>query len=92
MHRPAVICAAGQGHARVLALLLDSGVPVDAAYENRLTALMWAAGQGQGDAVDLLLARGAAIDLRDDRGKTAADIAQEAGHASIAARLAVQKR
>ena len=69
----------------MLVLLLDRGVPINAAYENDLTALMWAAGQGQAGAVKLLLQRGANADLRDARGMTAAQIAGQAGHASVAA-------
>ena len=37
----AIIHAAGQGHTEVVGLLLDRGVPMDAAYEHQLTALMW---------------------------------------------------
>jgi ankyrin repeat protein len=38
---------------------------------------MWAAGYGQSDTVRALLAAGARTDLRDDRGKTALDIARD---------------
>jgi ankyrin repeat protein len=62
-------------------------VPVNTAYENELTALMWAAGQGQLAAVKLLLARGAKTDLRDARGLNAAQIANQAGHTEIAVLL-----
>jgi ankyrin repeat protein len=63
--------------------LLDEGVPVDAAYANQLTALMWAAGAGSVSTVKLLLERGARSDLRDDRGLTALEMARQAGHSVI---------
>ena len=63
----------------------NQGVPVNGAYAQQLTALMWAAGQGHAEAVQVLLARGARTDLLDDRGLTAAAIARQAGHAEVAA-------
>jgi ankyrin repeat protein len=46
---------------------------------------MWAAGYDQTQTVSLLLARGANRDLRDDRGMTARDIAEQTGstHAAL---------
>ena len=38
---------------------------------------MWAAGYGRTDTVKLLLAAGAKANLKDNRGKTALDIARE---------------
>jgi ankyrin repeat protein len=38
---------------------------------------MWAAGYGQSETVKVLLDAGARADLKDDRGKTALDIARE---------------
>jgi ankyrin repeat protein len=67
--------------------LLDRGVAVDTRYKHDLTALMWAAGSGQKDAVEMLLRRGANKALKDDRGKTAADIARELGHKEVVALL-----
>jgi ankyrin repeat protein len=77
--------ASGRGHAAVVEQLLDAGVDVNAAYHNHLTALMWAAGYDQTQTVSLLLARGANRDLRDDRGMTARDIAEQTGstHAAL---------
>ena len=68
--------------AEVLKILLDAGVAVDQRYDNDLTALMWAAGYGHDETVRFLLSRGADTSARDNRGKTAADIAREAGHAA----------
>ena len=49
----------------------------DLVYAHSLTALMWAAGYGHTQTVRSLLAAGARADLKDDRGKTAIDIARE---------------
>ena len=49
---------------------------------------MWAAGYGQEEVARLLLQRGADRSLRDDRGKTAADIARDLNHTVLAQMLA----
>jgi ankyrin repeat protein len=67
--------------------LLAHGVDVNARGRHELTALMWAAGQGHAETVEVLLKSGADASLRDDRGKTAADIAAEAAHGEVADRL-----
>ncbi|HYZ33731.1 MAG TPA: ankyrin repeat domain-containing protein [Crenalkalicoccus sp.] len=51
------------------------------------TALMEAAAKGHAEAVALLLEHGAEAGRRDALGRTAADHAEEAGHAELAARL-----
>ena len=83
----AIIYAAGHGYAPVVALLLQAGVDVNRRYAHGLTALMWAAGYDASAGVDdvdatikTLIEHGAALDLKDDRGKTAADIARGLGH------------
>ena len=48
---------------------------------------MWAAAYGREDSVQLLLSHGADRGLRDNRGKTAVDMAREAGHANVVALL-----
>jgi uncharacterized protein len=68
--------------------LLDAGVDVNAAYHNHLTALMWTAGYDQAQTASMLLARGANRALRDDRGMTAGDIAQQTGSTRVVALLA----
>ena len=80
MRIAATVYAAGNGHAEVLRMLLDAGVPVNRRYDNDLTALMWAAAYGRDEAVKLLLARGADGAARDNRGKSAADMAGEGAH------------
>src|ERR1700674_50005 len=80
--KTAAVYAAGNGHAEVLRMLFDAGVPVNQRYDNELTALMWASAYGRDDAVKLLLARGADVSGRDNRGKSAADMAGRAAVAS----------
>ena len=83
----AIVYAAGHGYAPVVALLLQAGIDVNRRYAHGLTALMWAAGYDASTGVDdvdatikTLIEHGAALDLKDDRGKTAADIARDLGH------------
>jgi uncharacterized protein len=83
----AMVYAAGHGYASVVALLLQAGVDVNRRYAHGLTALMWAAGHNASTGVDdadstimTLVEHGAAQDLKDDRGKTAADIARGLGY------------
>jgi ankyrin repeat protein len=68
-------------------LLLDAGVDPNTAYANDLTALMWAAGYGHNEVATVLLNAGARTDPRDNRGKTATVIAEEAGFKETAALL-----
>jgi uncharacterized protein len=91
----AMVYAAGHAYAPIVALLIQAGVDVNRRYAHGLTALMWAAGHDASAGVDdveatikTLIAHGAALDLKDDRGKTAADIAQGLGHEPAAKLLA----
>ena len=79
-----MVYAAGEGHTDIVRQLLAKGVDINAVYENNLTALMWAAGQGKTETVKVLLEAGARVDLKDNRGKTAADIAHDLKHESAA--------
>jgi len=83
----AMTYAAGQGHTAVVRALLAKGVDANAVYRNDLTALMWAAGYGRDETVKALLESGARTDLRDNRGKTAEDIAREGGYATTVSLL-----
>ena len=93
--KSAMVYAAGHAYAPIVALLLQAGVDVNPRYAHGLTALMWAAGHDASAGVDdveatikKLIEHGAALDLKDDRGKTAADIARDLGHERAAALLA----
>src|SRR6185437_4932127 len=97
--KSAMVYAAGRAYAPVVALLLQAGVDVNRRYAHGLTALMWAAGHDASAGVDdvdatikTLIDHGAALDLKDDRGKTAADIARGLGHERAAKLLERQPR
>jgi hypothetical protein len=82
----AIVYAAAHGYAPVVVTLLQAGVDVNRRYAHGLTATMWAAGYDASAGVDdvdatikTLIEHGAALDLKDDRGKTAADIARDLG-------------
>ncbi len=92
LRKNAMTYAAGEGHVAVVRALLAAGVDADAVYHNDLTALMWAAGYGRTEVVRVLLDAGARTDRRDDRGKTAQDIAREQQHPAIAALLESARR
>ncbi len=79
--------AAGNGCSECLHELIRVGTPVNAALENDLTLLMWAAAYGHEAAVRFLLAQGAERSLKDRRGETAADMASEGNHLTVAGLL-----
>ena len=62
--------AAAFGHRGVVELLLDAGVPLDAADAEGMTALHWAAWMGHAGVVDALLARGAPLEAVNRYGGT----------------------
>jgi ankyrin repeat protein len=80
LQKNAMTYAAGQGHTEIVTMLLKTGVDPNAVYAHNLTALMWAAGYGRNETVRVLLQAGARTELKDDRGKTALDIAREEKH------------
>lgn len=84
----AAVYAAGQGCNACLEALLRTGTPVNGRLDHQLTLLMWSAGYGHEATARLLLEHGADRSLRDDRGKTAADIARELNYVELARLLA----
>jgi len=87
LQKNAMIYAAGEGHTDVVLTLMSAGVAPNDVYANNLTALMWAAGFGKTATVRALLAAGADPAMKDNRGKTAADIAREQGFSETVAVL-----
>jgi ankyrin repeat protein len=77
LQKNAMIYAAGAGSTEIVQMLIAKCADPNAVYANDLTALMWAAGFGKTATVKALLDVGARADLRDNRGKTASDMARE---------------
>lgn len=67
--------------------LLDAGADINARQQMDYTPLMGAAADARVEIIDLLLGRGADRSLKSTDGKTAADIARDRGHATVASRL-----
>ena len=84
--RPLNSSAAG-GHGDVSRLLVERGADVNAAQAQGFRPLHAAAQNGDSDLVAILVAAGADKDARLDDGRTAADVALEAGHEALAERL-----
>lgn len=79
----AAIYAAGAGCKECLDELLRTGTQVNARLDNDGTLLMWAAGYGHEAVVRFLLDQGADRSLKDNRGKTAADIARDGNFTAV---------
>ena len=84
LQKTAMIYAAGEGRTEVVRVLLRAGIDPNAVYAHQLTALMWAAGYGHTQTVQALLDAGAQTEVKDDRGKSALDIAREGNFAATA--------
>ena len=87
LQKTAMVYAAGEGRTGIVKMLIDAGIDPNAVYANDLTALMWAAGFGKTATVRALLDAGADPARKDNRGKTAADIAREQGFSETVALL-----
>jgi ankyrin repeat protein len=74
-------------HGDLAALLVERGAPVNAAQHGGWTPLHAAAQHGDEALVDLLLGAGADPAAANDDGRTPADLADAAGHPTLAARL-----
>ena len=79
--------AVSAGNDGVVAVLIEAGADVNAVQRERYTALHGAAHNGAEATVDRLLAAGADRTATTDDGRTAADMAEAAGHPELAARL-----
>jgi ankyrin repeat protein len=60
---------------------------IDAQNEDGSTPLMVAAAGGHVDAISVLVKRGANLAIRDAKGRSAAQVAQDAGHQQAAISL-----
>ncbi|HVF04726.1 MAG TPA: ankyrin repeat domain-containing protein [Frankiaceae bacterium] len=79
--------AAAAGDAECVRLLVEAGADVDARQEGGFVPIHASAQNGDEAAVERLLAAGADPSLATDDGRTAGDLAREAGHTAIADRL-----
>ncbi len=78
--------AVAGGHLAIVGYLIAAEADVDAVQQGGFTPLMGAAAGGHGRIVERLLDAGADAALQAG-GKTAADLADEHGHAELAARI-----
>ena len=88
----ALLTASCRGHRNVATLLLNHGASVfkqDRAHGR--TALMLAAEFGHPSVLTLLLSHGAPINARDPQGKSAIELAIDAGHAEVVEELLRQQ-
>jgi len=92
LQKNAMVYAAGEGHTEVVMTLVGAGMAPNDVYANDLTPLMWAAGFGKTATVRALLAAGADASRKDNRGKTAADMAREQGFSETVAVLQAASR
>jgi ankyrin repeat protein len=74
-------------HDAVVGVLLEAGADANATQRHGFTPLHGAAQNGADTTVDRLLDAGADRAARTDEGRSAADLAADAGHQALAARL-----
>jgi len=79
--------AASGAHAEIVELLLAAGAKPDPRQRHGWTPLHAAAQNNDARSLEALLAAGADPALRNDDGKSAADVARDAGHLELAASL-----
>jgi len=70
----------------MMKLLLGAtrGAALHSTDDENCSALHWAAKEGQLETVDLLVKAGVDAEAADMEGRTAADVAREAGHDEVA--------
>lgn len=81
--KSAAVYAAGQGCTACLEALLGPKPQVNVTGARQLTLLMWAAAYGRRDTVAFLLSQGADRRLKDQRGKTAWDMARDENQVTV---------
>lgn len=84
---PALRVACVKGHTAAMDVLLTGGADLNLADQELQTPLMLAAAAGQLPAVKMLCYRQARLSVRDDAGRTAADLARTLGKDSTASFL-----
>ncbi len=84
--------AVAGNHLRLAERLLEAGAEVNAAQIGGFTPLMEAARNGNAALVEALLAHGARAEATTEDGRRAADLAEEEGHAAVAALLRAPRR
>jgi ankyrin repeat protein len=84
--------AAAGGRMDACRLLLRSGADPNAKQHGGFTPLMTAAFSNSRELAEMLIARNANVEVRNDEGKTAADVAAGFGHMELAARLRIGER
>ena len=73
----ALIIAAAHGHATTVEYLIDAGADMNAKHAiNEVTPLMYAARYNQVEIIKLLLEKGANLKVKDERGFTALNHAE----------------
>ena len=83
----ALHAGASRGGPEIVKMLLEAGADPNGKQERGFAPLHSAAANGTIATVELLLKHGAIADARADDGKTPADLAAEAGHNEVAAKL-----
>lgn len=84
--------AAAGGRVEAARVLLQAGADPNAKQHGGYTALMTAAFANSRELVELLIAFNANAGLRNDEGKTAAEVAAGLGNMELAARLRLEER
>jgi len=83
----ALHAGASGGDLEIVAMLLEAGADPNARQEGGFVPPHSAAQTGNTPLVELLLKHGAKADARNNKGKTPGDVAEEAKHPELAARL-----
>ena len=86
----ALLYAATNGHLEIVKILVENHAYIDSSPYNGLTPLMMATRGGHLSVVKFLLEEGADASLKNDRGETALDWAQQTRNTDIAASIAAK--